>query len=792
MHGFGGIRIHRTHQVLIDALRHERREGRDEAAEGRQHLGQRHKGRFLVPRHTLAPEAAAAAADIPVAQVIHQVLDCAGALGDAQLTEALVHLLHGAVEAAEDPLVHQAQLDLVQVMLKRVELVDIRVENIESIGIPQRGHELALAFADRFLGEAAGQPGGAGGIEVPAHGIGALLVKDRPGIDHVAQMLGHLSAVLVLHMPQNQAAFIGRALKHRRTDRQQAVEPAAGLVDGLADELRREGGLELFLVFKGIMPLGEGHGTRIVPAVDHLFFTAHIAAALGAAQHNAVDIRPVQLRQVDGTDAHRLELLHAADHMGVALLAGPHGQGRAPVALAGNSPVDHVFNEVAHAAFLDVIGMPVHRAVVFDKLVSNFGHADEPARAGVVKQGGVTAPAVRVVMGVHLLFKQQAAGREILHDQRIGILHKLASPGGPLHKFAFDIYRLQEGQAVDAADARVVFAEGRGVMHDARAVSQGDIVVGDNIPALFQGLLLRRIQRLVLDAREFPALDGLDAGDRGRVLSAEHAFHQRLGHHEGLSAQAEPEVILFLVDAQSHVAGQRPGRGRPGQEIGIILTLHFEAHVCRVLADLLVALRHLMAGQRRAAAGAVGDHLVPAVQEALVGDLPEAPPHGFYIVVMVGDIGILHVQPVGHLLGHVLPLAQILPNALFAGLNKGLHAIGLYPLLAFQAQALFNLQLNRQAMGIPAGHAQHILALHGVEARDQVLHGPGQDVADMRLAVGCGRPVIKGKALLALMLGEALLDDAFFLPESGHFLFAAQKIHVRRYFLIHTALQHTP
>jgi hypothetical protein len=37
------------------------------------------------------------------------------------------------------------------------------------------------------------------------------------------------------------------------------------------------------------------------------------------------------------------------------------------------------------------------------------------------------------------------------------------------------------------------------------------------------------------------------------------------------------DVIDILAHGQRHIAGQRPGRGRPDQEVGIGLILDFEA-----------------------------------------------------------------------------------------------------------------------------------------------------------------------------------------------------------------------
>jgi len=80
----------------------------------------------------------------------------------------------------------------------------------------------------------------------------------------------------------------------------QGVEPSAGLVDALGDEVGREGpgftGLwtDHVTVLEGVMPLGIGHGAAVEPDVDEVRDPAH-GAALGAHQHDLVHKGLVQV-----------------------------------------------------------------------------------------------------------------------------------------------------------------------------------------------------------------------------------------------------------------------------------------------------------------------------------------------------------------------------------------------------------------------------------------------------------------------------------------------------------------
>ena len=784
MHALGSVLVHGAHDVLIDILGHEGHEGRDQEGQGGQHGVQGDEGGFLVALHALAPEAVTAQAHIPVGQVVHKVGQLAAGLGDAVIAQIVVHALDQGVQAAQHPLVHQAQLGLIDIVLGGIELVDIGIEHVEVIGVPQGAHEFALIFRHVFLAEPAGQPGSAGGVEVPAHGVRALIIQHVPGIHHVAQVLAHLAAVGVLHVAQHQAVLEGALAKQLGGDGQQGIEPAAGLVDGFADEVGGETLLELFFVLKGIMPLGEGHGAAVVPAVDDFLGAVHGLAAMGAPEDHFVDVGTMQLRQIHFADGHIQQLLLAADNVHMAFFAQPDGQRGAPIALTAQAPVHHVLQEVAHTAFLDVVGHPVDGAVVGHQVVPHGGHLDEPGGTGIIEQRRIAAPAEGIIMGEGHGGEQQAAGFQIGQNHRIGVLHKGAGPGGALHKFALGVHQVDKGHVVGLAHAVVVLAVGRGDMHDAGAVLHGHVVVADHEPGLLVGLH-KAIEGLVFHAAQVVADHlGHDLG----LLALQYLFHQGLGHDIGAAlVRLNAAIGLMGIDAQGQVAGQGPGGGGPGQQIGVFLALYLKADEGGLFFYVLIALGHLVAGQGGAAAGAVGDDLVALVDHTLFGDLLQAPPHGFDVVIVIGDIGMLHIHPEAHALGHVLPQMQVLPYAFLAFLDEGLDAVLLDLGLAVQAQLLFHFQLHRQAVGIPARDAQHVFALHGLIAGDQILDGAGQHVADVGLAVGGRRAVKEGEVLPPIPQMEALFLDAVLLPEGQHFLFAGGEVHVSRHFFVHSS-----
>ena len=192
----------------------------------------------------------------------------------------------------------------------------------------------------------------------------------------------------------------------------EAVEPAAGLVNRLADIVRGEPAVVLLvniLVLERVVPLGEWHGAGVEPGVHHLGNAAHLpTAAIGRAlQQHVVDVGPVQVKVFHAFPGlrrrHGLEFGHATYALGVtAVLALPDGYRGAPVPLPGYGPVDVVSQPFAKPPVLDVIGIPVDFIVAADEFVLESRGANVPGTLGVVEQWGVATPAEGVGVPVYL------------------------------------------------------------------------------------------------------------------------------------------------------------------------------------------------------------------------------------------------------------------------------------------------------------------------------------------------------------------------------------------------------
>ena len=287
----------------------------------------------------------------------------------------------------------------------------------------------------------------------------------------------------------------------------------------------KSAGIELLrrqLAGERLVALGERHGARVEPDVDHLGHARRGLAALRAGERHVVDERAVRVLQAHARAL--LELVERADHRDVVLLAAPDGQRRAPVALARERPVDVVLQPVAEAAVLDVLGMPGDLLVGGQQLVADPRRRDVPGGLGVVQQRRRAAPAVRIGVLVVLGAQQPAALAQVLDEIGVGVLDEAPLVGADaLVVGAVQPHRVDDVQAVLLAEAEVVLAEGDRGVHEAGAVVGGDEVAEQDGVAALAVLVGAEVRegRLVAHAVDRGAREAVDDLHARRV--AEHA-----------------------------------------------------------------------------------------------------------------------------------------------------------------------------------------------------------------------------------------------------------------------------
>ena len=139
----------------------------------------------------------------------------------------------------------------------------------------------------------------------------------------------------------------------------------------------------------------------------------HFAAAFGAFERNFIDIRLVQL-DIALYAAQFFEFGFGSHNVNFAAIgANPYGKRSSPIAFSRQSPVDDVFEEVAHSARSYAGRNPVDRRVVAQKVVLYRSHFYKPGGTRVVQKRSIASPAERITVREHHGFEQQSAFFEI-------------------------------------------------------------------------------------------------------------------------------------------------------------------------------------------------------------------------------------------------------------------------------------------------------------------------------------------------------------------------------------------
>ena len=152
------------------------------------------------------------------------------------------------------------------------------------------------------------------------------------------------------------------------------------------------------------------------------------------------------------------------------------------------------------------------------------------------------------------------------------------------------------------------------------------------------------------------------------------------------------------------------------------------------------------------------------VDQTGLEELVDDPPDGFDVVVVERDVWIVHVDEEAHALRHVTPHPFVGEDGFLALLVERFDTVLLDVLLAAHAKLLFDLDLDRKTVGVPAGFTVDLEALHGLVTADAVLECTRDDVVDARLTVRCGRSFVEDEGRLVLSGADALGEKILFLP----------------------------
>src|SRR3989344_9022302 len=101
-----------------------------------------------------------------------------------------------------------------------------------------------------------------------------------------------------------------------------------------------------------------------------------------------------------------------------------------------------------------------------------------------------------------------------------------------------------------------------------------------------------------------------------------------------------------------------------------------------------------MGRQRRSASSTKWDNLVSKVEKFFFPNFLNYTPKGLDVAVLIGNVGIFHVQPKSHFPGHLLPLSFIFPNTLSGFFIKFINTVVLNIFLVLESQLFFYLYFD--------------------------------------------------------------------------------------------------
>ena len=185
VHAVGRIGIDTLHEILVHVLREERYEWRHEFVRSLQALVKRQVGLVLVLGIRRFPEATAIAAHVPVAELIDERLD--------RLARGLGIVIVERFRNDRDRLVCERERPAVDFgpifnghVSRQVDVVQSRVQNEKTVGVPERVDERARDVGDDLHGYAFRHVRRQPREEIPPQRIGADRIEHVVWIDDIA------------------------------------------------------------------------------------------------------------------------------------------------------------------------------------------------------------------------------------------------------------------------------------------------------------------------------------------------------------------------------------------------------------------------------------------------------------------------------------------------------------------------------------------------------------------------------------------------------------------------------
>ena len=247
-------------------------------------------------------------------------------------------------------------------------------------------------------------------------------------------------------------------------------------------------------------------------------------------------------------------------------------------------------------------------------------------------------------------------------------------------------------------------------------------------------------------------------------LGPEKRFRPAARHDQHPALVRHLHVLDRGMHRERHIRHQRPRRGGPHQKVPARPVQQLQRHPERRILHIPVPQRELVRRQHRLVPRAPRHHLVAAVEEPPVRHLFQQPPHRLHVLGVKRHIRPRIVQPVTDPLREALPFVLVGEDRLLAALVEPGDAALLDLLLVLDAEPFLRLDLDREAVRVPAGDAGDMAAEHGLVAAHQVLDGAADDVVQSGATVGSGR-ALEEDELLAVAGGlEGAAEGVLLAP----------------------------
>ena len=261
-----------------------------------------------------------------------------------------------------------------------------------------------------------------------------------------------------------------------------------------------------------------------------------------------------------------------------------------------------------------------------------------------------------------------------------------------------------------------------------------------------------------------------------RSAGGEEIGEEVLGNDDGALAQVVGDVLDLRIGGDGEVRRDGPGCGGPdGQRERVALergrllvepgaVQHAESDVDRRAGPLRVF--HFGFGQRRAVARAPVHRALSPVEGSLARDGGELADDLRLVPVVHGEVRIVPARQDAQAQEPAPLHLDLLLGELPAGAAEVARAH--VPLL--RPELLVDLQLDGQAVAVPARDEVRELAAHRGVLHHDVLEHLVEEVPQVDRAVGVRRPVVEDELLAAGVLAQDLLVDLPLLP----------RLHLRR------------